>query len=248
MKYIDMKKSLLALALSSLMVGCATVQQMSDNAAQKMGVSKAAGGATIGASAGCAGGAMLGYITGAGARNGCLAGAVVGGVIGYMDGKQRDLDDAKKLAEDIKKINSTTVSDSSGSIAMPDPVVQERNVKVARKDKPEEVVKGFKSIEIPLPPNSVETHSNGAEKTLGKIGDFAASRSTDTVIVVSAAVKDRKFVAESLKQGIENAKPSDDRAAKVSTNPKAYAPSIRYVPLQKDGIPRVTVAPAGVRI
>ena len=90
-----MKKTVIMLSVGILLSGCATVQKSGDDMAQKMGVSKAGGGAAVGVAAGCAGGAILGYITGAGVRDGCLAGAVIGGIIGYADGRQRDLDDAK---------------------------------------------------------------------------------------------------------------------------------------------------------
>jgi len=242
-----MKKTVIAISVGILFSGCATVQKASDDMSQKMGVSKAGGGATVGAAAGCAGGAILGYLTGAGAGAGCVAGAVVGGVIGYADGHQRDLDDAKKLVEELKSINASDKQASSGNASIYAPVVQTREIEVTQKNKPTEKVAGLKSLAVPIPSGSLHERSPNAQRTLGKIGGFAASRSTDTVIVVAVDKKDRQFVEDSLNQGISNAEPSAERGTKVGTR-RTPTTHIKYVDLKKGAIPSITVTPAGVVI
>lgn len=240
-----MNRTLIAISVGVLLSGCATVQQTSDEMAQKMGVSKAGGGATVGAALGCAGGAVLGYVTGVGAGKGCVAGAVVGGVAGYIDGRQRDLDDARKLAEDLKPTNTTDVS--ARDVARYTPKVETREVEVQQKDKSVEKVAAFKSITVPIPPGSIHDRSPSVKTALGKIGSFAASRSTDTVIVVAVAKKDRKFVEEQLNQGIESAPPSAERGMKVGAH-KTPTTHIKFVYLKRGAIPKITVAPVGVQI
>lgn len=241
-----MKKTVIAISVGIMFSGCATVQKASDDMSQKMGASKAGGGAAIGAAAGCAGGAILGYLTGNGAGAGCVAGAVVGGVIGYADGRQRDLDDAKKLVDELKSINSSEKQASSNTSSYA-PEVQTREIEVAQKDKPIEKVAAFKSLAVPIPSGSLQDRSPGVQKTLGKIGGFAASRSTDTVIVVAVDKKDRKFVEDALNQGISTAEPSAARGMKVGTH-RTPTTHIKYVNLKKGTIPTITVTPVDVAI
>lgn len=242
-----MKRTVIAISISMLFSGCASVQSTSDDLAKKMGMSKAGGGAVVGATVGCAGGAFLGYVTGAGVGEGCAAGAVVGGLIGYADGRQRDLDDAKKLVEEIRSIAPPVQHVSSEDASRYEPKVQSQQISVKRKDRKPEQVTAFKSLSVPVPAGSIHDRSPSAQKTLGKIGGFAASRSTDTVIYVAVDEKDRKFVAESLNQGISNSKPSDGRAMKVGTH-RSPTTKIKFVSLKKGDIPSVTVSPVGVEV
>jgi len=240
-----MKKTVIAISVGILLSGCAAVQQTSDDMAKKMGVSKAGGGAAVGATLGCAGGAVLGYMTGIGAGKGCAAGAVIGGVVGYTDGRQRDLNDAKKLVEDINSMNSSDKQLSAANSARYAPEVQSREVEVKQKDKPAEKVAAFKSLTVPIPEGSIHDRSPNVKTTLGKIGSFASSRATDTVIVVAVEKKDRKFVEEELNQGIASAPPSEERGMKVATQRTATT-NIKFVSLKKGAIPTITVAPVGV--
>ena len=243
-----MKKTVIAISVSILFSGCATMQKASDDTSQKMGVSKAGGGATVGAAAGCAGGALLGYLTGNGAGAGCVAGAVVGGVIGYADGRQRDLDEARKLVEDLQLINSSEKQALSNDNSRYAPKVETREIEVAQKDnKPSEKVAAFKSLAVPIPSASLQERSPSARKTLGKIGSFAASRFTDTVIVVAVDKKDQKFVEDALNQGISTAEPSAARGVKVGTH-RTPTTHIKYVDLKKGAIPSITVAPVDVTV
>lgn len=240
-----MKKTVIAISVGILFSGCATVQTASDDISKKMGMSKAGGGATVGAVVGCAGGAILANLIGNDAGAGCVAGAVVGGVIGYADGRQRDLDDAKKLAEELNSINSSEKQTSSNDTLRYTAEVQTREIEVTQKNQPAKKAAGFKSLAVPIPSGSLHDRSPGVQKTLGKIGDFAASRSTDTVIIVVVDKKDQHFVADALNQGIASAKPSEERGMKVGTH-KTPTTHIKYVSLKKGAIPSITVAPVGV--
>ena len=240
-----MKKIVIVISLGILLSGCAAVQQTSDDMAKKMGVSKAGGGAAIGATVGCAGGAVLGYMTGIGAGKGCAAGAVIGGVVGYTDGRQRDLNDAKRLVEELKSINSSDKQLSAANSARYASEVQTREIEVTQNDKPTEKVAAFKSLAVPIPEGSIHDRSPAVKTTLGKIGGFAASRATDTVIVVAVEKKDRKFVEEELNQGIASAPPSEERRMKVGAQ-KTPTTHIRFVSLKNGAIPRITVAPVDV--
>ncbi len=239
-----MKKTLIAVAVGLLFTGCATVQQAGDDIAQKTGMSKAGGGATVGATVGCAGGAVLGYVTGAGAAKGCLAGAVVGGVAGYIDGRQRDLDDAKKLADELKTAN-TANSKSAEDTAKYTPVVQSEEV--PSKEKPTEKINTFKKLSVPIPQASLTEQSPSVKTTLGKIGGFAASRTTDTTISVAVASKDKKFVENQLNFGIQAAEPNPERGTKVGTQ-KTPTTKINFIKLEKGAVPSITVAPADVAV
>ena len=241
----EMKKTIIAISVGILVSGCATVQQTSDEMAQKMGVSKAGGGATVGAVLGCAGGAVLGYVTGVGTGKGCVAGAMVGGVAGYVDGRQHDLDDAKKLAADMNSVNSAETSSKDAERYAPK--VETREVEVQQKDKPAEKVTAFKSLTVPIPPGSLHDRSSAVKTALGKIGGFASSRSTDTVIVVAVEKKDRKFVEEELNQGIASTPTSSEHGMKVGAQ-KTPTTHIKFVFLKKGDIPKITVAPVDVTV
>lgn len=242
-----MKKTIIALSAGILLSGCASVQKTSDEMAQKMGVSKAGGGAAVGATLGCAGGAVLGYVTGAGAGRGCVAGAAIGGVIGYADGRQRDLNDAKKLVEDLKSIHSTDSHLSATDSARYTPEVHSREVEVTQENKPSEKVAAFRSITVPIPEGSIHDRSPSVKTTLSKIGGFAASRATDTVIVVAVDKKDRKFVKAELDQGIASAPPSEARGMKVGSQ-RTPTTHVKFVNLRNGAIPKITVAPVGVAV
>lgn len=242
-----MKKTVIAISVGILFSGCATVQKTSDDMSKKMGVSKAGGGAVVGATVGCAGGAVVGYVTGIGVAEGCAGGAAIGGLIGYADGRQRDLDDAKKLVEELKTINASEKQASSSDVSRYAPELQTKQISVTQKDKQPEKVAAFKSLSVPIPAGSIHDRSPNAQKTLGKIGDFAASRSTDTVIVAAVDEKDRKFVGESLNQGISTAQPSGERGMKVGAH-RTPTTHIKFVSLKKGAIPNITVAPVGVEV
>lgn len=242
-----MKKTVISISVCFLLSGCAAVQQTGDDMAKEMGVSKAGGGATVGAAAGCVGGAVLGYLAGVGAGTGCIAGAVVGGAVGYTDGRQRDLDDAKKLVEDIKSTNLSDKQASSSDSTQYTPEIQTREIEVTQKDKPVEKVSAFKSLTVPIPQGSIHDRSPAVEKTLSKIGGFAASRSTDTVIVVAVAKKDRKFIEKELDEGIASAHTNREKGTKVGTQQTPIT-HIKFVYLEKNAIPKITVVPVDVTV
>ncbi len=238
-----MKKTVVAILVAIILTGCETVEQTSNEVAQKMGVSNAGSGATLGAALGCAGGAVLGYATGVGAGKGCVAGAVVGGATGYLDGRQRDLDDAKKLAQELSPVNSSVTGFKEAEQYVPK--VETQEVEVQQKDKPNENVTAFKSITVPIPLGSIHDHSPAVKTTLGKIGRFAASRSTDTVIMVTATKNDRIFIEDELNQGIDSAQ-SKGQGTEFGTEQKKTMTHIRFVNLKKGEIPKITVSPGGV--
>ncbi|MDO9011733.1 MAG: hypothetical protein Q7U78_08000, partial [Gallionella sp.] len=113
------------------------------------------------------------------------------------------------------------------------------------KDKPAEKVAAFKSLTVPIPEGSLHDRSTAVQTTLGKIGGFASSRTTDTILVVAVDPKDRKFVEAELNQGIASALPSSERGMKVGAQ-KTPTTQIKFVSLKKGAIPTITVAPVGV--
>lgn len=217
-----MKKSIIALTIAAaLSAGCATVQQTSDDLSKKMGVSKAGGGATVGAAVGCAGGAVLGYVTGAGVRDGCLAGAVIGGAVGYASGHQRDLEEAKKLAESMaqEKVAAT---------------VQSYEYETKDKDSGKmQKVSALKSITAPLPADAIQARDPQMTGTLGKFGQFAATRSEPMIVTVAGTKKDIGYLKSSIAAGVPADKAANVQIKTVITKTPGAKVSVRPAEIQQ---------------
>ncbi|MDE2434370.1 MAG: hypothetical protein KGN37_16155 [Burkholderiales bacterium] len=79
--------SALTLAITLMLASCATTDG---------GPDKTTTGALIGASIGCAGGALLAKITGGDATTACVAGAAVGGLIGFEKAREEEIAEAER--------------------------------------------------------------------------------------------------------------------------------------------------------
>ncbi len=99
------------------------------------------------------------------------------------DGRQLDLDKAKELMTDLESINSS----QNKMYHQYAPEVQVREIEMPQHDKPGGKVAVFKSLIVPIPSVSIHQHAPNVKVTLEKIGTFAASRSVDTIIIVSVA-------------------------------------------------------------
>lgn len=119
------KTSILAISISLMFSGCSTIQSASQTVGNKIGIkdtttASTAGGAIIG----CIGGGVIGYATGAGVAQGCAYGGVALGAVAGITAYEKQLNEAKKVQEELAKENS--------DLKM---VIVERDLTIESKDK-----------------------------------------------------------------------------------------------------------------
>lgn len=101
-----LKLSFIALTVASLF-GCSTIQSASQSVGNKIGIKDTTtASATGGAIIGCIGGGAIGYITGGGVAQGCAYGGVALGAVAGITAYEKQLDEAKKIQEELAKENS----------------------------------------------------------------------------------------------------------------------------------------------
>lgn len=100
------KLSIIAITITSLF-GCSTIQSASQSVGNKIGIKdETTASVTGGALLGCGAGAVVGYVTGAGIAQGCAYGGVAVGAVAGITSYQKQLDEAKKIQEELAKENS----------------------------------------------------------------------------------------------------------------------------------------------
>ena len=159
-------------------------------------------------------------------------------VVVAADGRQLDLDTAKELVTDLKSINSSQ-NKMSHQYA---PEVQVREIEMPQHDKPVGKVAVFKSLIVPIPSASIHRHAPKVKVTLEKIGTFAASRSVDTIIIVSVAKRDRNFVGSMLDVGIATPMTIAKYEGKTGIQKTTR---IKFVSLKSAAAPIFIVKPVG---
>lgn len=101
------KTSIIALSVALMFTGCASIQSASQTVGNKIGIKDTTtASATGGAIIGCGIGGVVGYATGAGIAQGCALGGVALGAVAGITAYQKQLDEAKKVAEELSKENS----------------------------------------------------------------------------------------------------------------------------------------------
>lgn len=119
------KTSIIAISVALMFTGCASIQSASQTVGNKIGIKDTTtASATGGAIIGCIGGGFIGYATGAGVAQGCAVGGVALGAVAGITAYQKQLDEAKKVQEELAKENS--------DLKM---VIVERDLKLEAKDK-----------------------------------------------------------------------------------------------------------------
>lgn len=161
---------ILCVALTPVLASsCATVDDKTQSAA-------------VGATLGCAAGALLAKVTSNDMGTACAAGAVVGGIIGYQRARNNEIEEAHKAADATKSIE--------GAKTAP---VQTDVVQVTDKETGKtEQVKAFKSVSVDIPLSQVDT-ADGRE-AMRKLNDYARKVATDrgdTVDMTVAVAPDK---------------------------------------------------------
>lgn len=169
--------SLTVVALSLAISGCATVSQTAEDFGHKVGITDAkTAAATIGAVGGCVAGGMLGMATGMGAAKGCVAGAVVGGAVSMAGAYQREMEQARKLADDAKAAGvKTTVVEKTV-------VVEEKSAVTGKVESKE--VPSVNTITLDLPKTGVNNKSDETANVVMKAANLAANASRPVVVDV----------------------------------------------------------------
>jgi hypothetical protein len=175
------------MAAALVLSGCDTVNQAAENIGQKVGISNptAAAGA-VGAAGGCVLGGLIGYATGLGVGKGCAAGAVVGGAVSAATAYQRQLADARKLADDAQ---------AQGMKA----TVQEQTVSVQDKDAtgtPQtKQVAALHSVTVDLPKAGVDGKSESTQTVVEHAATLAAGAAHPVVIDLYGSHSETEWMA-----------------------------------------------------
>lgn len=231
-----MKKTLIAVAVSATLSGCASYPPSggyrdnthsnapvdthapnrgtysTDTHGQRSGtgnppVARTATGAAVGAVAGN----VLGYLIGSDRKTATLLGAVVGGGIGYWQGLQADrrLQDAHAASDELARVQA-----SQNTYRYDQPRLYAREVNQGGQK-----IASFDKLETPFPNDAIRYRSQDAESVLNKLGSLA-SRTNASVTVYAPTAEMRDYMISELRQGAGGA------ALNIST---AYAADSRVV-------------------
>lgn len=233
-----MNKSLVALALSAALAGCASTQShptggryydntytntpteshaptrgaSNDSHATTSGMgSPPVRRAATGAAVGAVAGNVLGYLTGNDRKTATLLGAVVGGGIGYWQGLQADrsLQEAQAASAALARMQS---GQSTYQYDQPRLYAREVSQNGQR-------IASFDKLETPFPNDAIRYRSQDSKTVLNELGSLA-SRTDASVTVYAPTAEMRDYMISELRQGAGGA------ALNIST---AYAADSRVV-------------------
>lgn len=210
-----MKKSIIALTIAALFsAGCAEVPKMNGN--------HATGGAVSGAAIGAVAGNVLGYALGGNRTVATLAGAAIGGFLGYQQGKAADVAEAKKLADELASKDKVAAT------------VQSYEYEAKDKDSGKmQKVSALKSITAPLPADAIQARDPQMTGTLGKFGNFAATRSEPMIVTVAGTKKDIDYLKSSIAAGVPADKAANVQIKTVITKTPGAKVSVRPAEIQQ---------------
>lgn len=211
--------SLLCFLVTSTLTGCATFRAGSDTIAEKTGLEKSTAEITTGVGLGVIGGGLVGQIVGGTTKStliGALLGGLAGGLVAAQDAKDRDLQAAEKLAQQINLMGIITEKPTILSSIKEEEIVekdgtQKENIVLptqkAAKSGEIKKVAYFSAIQYPVPQVSIKDKSPTLSATLNETGKFAISRDTRVQIFVEHFDPDQgKWLAGEIKKGFGKAK------------------------------------------
>lgn len=214
---------------TSTLTGCATFRGGSDTIADKTGMERSTAETATGAALGALGGGLVGQLLGGGTKS-TIIGALLGGFVASADAKDRDLQDAERLATKIQLMGIirekpevlSTVKDEEivekdgtprANIVLP----QQKNVTPARPGEIKKVAY-FSAFSYPVPAVSLNDKSPTLGTTLMRTGEFAISRDTPVqVIVLAHDDAQGQWMAEEIKKGFGKAKKQPKITVKKTT-------------------------------
>lgn len=220
--------------LATTLSGCATFRAGSDTLAEKTGMEKSTAETATGAALGAIGGGLVGQLLGGGTKStiiGAALGALLGGFVASADAKDRDLQDAERLATKIQLMGIirekpevlSTVKDEEivekdgtprANIVLP----QQKNFTPPRPGEIKKVAY-FSAFSYPVPAVSLNDKSPTLASTLKQTGEFAITRNTPVQVVVLAHDEIQgKWMVQEIKKGFGKAKSQPKITVKKTTD------------------------------
>lgn len=213
---------LLCCFLVTSLTGCATFRAGSDIIADKTGMEKSTAETATGAALGAIGGGLVGQLLGGDTKStmiGAALGAILGGFAAAADAKDRDLQDAERLAtkiqlmgiirekpEVISTIKEQEIVEKDGTPKRNIVLPQQKTVASVRPGEIKKVAY-FSSFSYPVPCVSLNDKSPTLAQTLMRTGEFAISRDTPVQVVVLAHDDVQgKWMVDEIKKGFGKAK------------------------------------------
>lgn len=191
------KLSIIALSVAAI-TGCSTIQSASQTVGNKIGIKDTtSASATGGAVIGCALGGVVGYATGGGVAQGCAYGGVLVGAVAGITAYEKQLDEAKKVQEELLKENS----DLKMSIIEKDYKIEQKDneVKVAN-DKAEESKRVLDKTIIEMPKKApkvkAKTNFKQAFDLTSRVANQSPKKSTIKVYGTKQDIADLKAEVE----------------------------------------------------
>lgn len=228
--------------LVTSLTGCSTFRAGSDTIAEKTGLEKSTAETATGAALGAIGGGLVGQLLGGNTKStmiGAALGAIFGGLAASADAKDRDLQDAERLAtkiqlmgiirekpEVISTVKEEEIVEKDGTPKKNIVLTQQKNVSPA---KPGEIKKVayFSAFSYPVPTVSLNDKSPTLSTTLMRTGEFAVSRDTPVQVVVLAHDDAQgKWMAEEIKKGFGKAKKQPKITVKKTVEDQSSAVSV----------------------
>lgn len=169
------------------LTGCQTLQETSRKLGSAVGIEDSrTASATGGAALGCAAGGVVGVATGHGFGKGCVAGGVALGAVSLYVAHQRELEEAKRLQEDLRRTAPAARVD-----------VRERTVQVKEKGETKKV-SALDKMTIDLPADGVNRKTADTRAVLEKAARLAQSSSREVRIEIQGTAAQTKWMGSVL--------------------------------------------------
>lgn len=128
-------------------------------------------GTAMGATLGCAGGALLAKVQGGSAAAGCALGAVAGGLIGFQKARQEEIAEANRTRDEAQALLAKLPPSNGGAKAQ---ITEVKTVDVTATDKnnaESRKFKAFESVTVDIPTTSRGTSER--EEVMAKLRTLA---------------------------------------------------------------------------
>lgn len=187
-----MKNKVLAVCLTLFLTGCSSIDSFNNSIGSALHIDDRTTASTVGGGiAGTAAGCVVGALSGSIAR-GCLAGAAIGAAGGYAISVSEQLEEAKKLQQEI---NQQNIKGMTSTVKSSPVTNKEDSTTVSQDRKLDEMV-------INIPKDKV--YDESVSRVLVKAAKISSASKKDVTITVYGPEKESTYMMNILRQNSGN--------------------------------------------
>jgi hypothetical protein len=153
----------------------------------------------------------------------CLKGATVGGLIGYFVGKQKDAEQAQRLAENLRRTagKDVAVDVRYRTETVPPEARQNELANVSQVQVLDEFV-------VTVPSSKLANNDSKVQNTLRQVGSYVAGVQSDTSVNVSAQQQQSyEYVVDTIRTGYPKGAGTQKVQYKYNETPRANMTTVR---------------------